>query len=111
MGGVLSMKCENEKQRPVAYILKLLNQAKRNYKIHNKEILAIIRCLEAQRHFLEDTKSQFKIWTDHYKSSEVELKTGQISLINLSRFDFTLKYVASKSMRQVDSLSRKVDCI
>ena len=27
----------------------------------------------------------------------------------LSRFDFTLKYVASKSMRRADSLSRRVD--
>ena len=42
MGGVLSMKCEDEKWRPVAYISKLLNEAKRNYKIHDKEMLAII---------------------------------------------------------------------
>ena len=49
MEGVLSMKCENEKQRLVAYILKLLNQAKKNYIIHDKEILAIIRYLEVQR--------------------------------------------------------------
>ena len=34
--GVLSMKCEDEKWRPVAYISKLLNEAKRNYEIHNK---------------------------------------------------------------------------
>jgi len=46
MGGVLLMKCENEKWRPVAYISKLLNEAKRNYEIHNKKMLAIIRCLE-----------------------------------------------------------------
>jgi len=46
-GGVLSMKCEDERWRPVAYISKLLNEAKRNYEIHNKEMLAIIRCLEA----------------------------------------------------------------
>ena len=46
-GGVLSMKCEDEKWRLVAYISKLLNEAKRNYEIHDKEILAIIRCLEA----------------------------------------------------------------
>ena len=46
MGGVLSMKCENEKWRPVTYISKLLNEAERNYKIHNKEMLAIIQCLE-----------------------------------------------------------------
>ena len=44
--GVLSMKCEDERQRPVAYISKLLNEAERNYEIHNKEMLAIIRCLE-----------------------------------------------------------------
>ena len=46
IGGVLLMKCENKKWRLVAYISKLLNEAKRNYEIHNKEMLAIIRCLE-----------------------------------------------------------------
>ncbi len=45
--GVLSMKCEDKKWRLVAYISKSLNKAKRNYEIHNKEMLAIIRCLEA----------------------------------------------------------------
>ena len=47
MEGVLSMKCEDEKWRLVAYISKLLNEAKMNYKIHDKEMLVIIRCLEA----------------------------------------------------------------
>ncbi len=42
IGGVLSMKCEDEKWRPVAYISKSLNKAERNYKIHDKEMLAII---------------------------------------------------------------------
>ena len=46
MGEVLLMKCEDERQRPVAYISKSLNEAKRNYKIHDKKMLAIIRCLE-----------------------------------------------------------------
>jgi len=46
MGGVLSIKCEDEKWRLVAYISKSLNEAERSYKIYNKEILAIIRCLE-----------------------------------------------------------------
>ena len=41
-GGVLLMKCEDEKWRPVAYISKLLNEAERNYEIHDKEMLAII---------------------------------------------------------------------
>ena len=47
MNEVLLMKCEDEKWRLVAYILKLLNKAKRNYEIYNKEILVIIWCLAA----------------------------------------------------------------
>jgi len=45
-GGVLLMKCKDKRWRPVAYISKLLNKAKRNYEICNKEMLAIIWYLE-----------------------------------------------------------------
>ena len=38
--GVLFMKCEDEKQRLVVYVSKSLNEAERNYKIHNKKMLA-----------------------------------------------------------------------
>ena len=64
-GGVLSIKCKDSKWRPVAYISKSLNETERNYEIHNKEMLAVIQCLEAWRHFLEGTRSKFKVWTDH----------------------------------------------
>jgi len=47
MGSVLPIKCKDNKWRPVAYILKSLNKTERNYEIHNKEMLAIIRCLKA----------------------------------------------------------------
>ena len=63
--GVLSMSCEDERWRPVAYISKSLNEAERNYEIHNKEMLTIIQCLEAWRYFLEGAKNQFKIWMDY----------------------------------------------
>ena len=43
---VLLIKYKNEKWRLVAYILKLLNEAERNYEIYDKEMLAIIRYLE-----------------------------------------------------------------
>ena len=52
-GGVLLIKCEDNKWRLVAYISKSLNETERNYEIHNKEMLAVIRCLEAWRHSLE----------------------------------------------------------
>ena len=78
MGGVLLMRCEDEKWRPVAYISKSLNEAERNYEIHNKEILAIIRCLEAWRHFLEEAKDRFEIWTD-YKNLEYFMKAQKLN--------------------------------
>ena len=59
--GVLSMKGEDERWRPVVYISKSLNEAKRNYEIHNKKMLAIIWYLEAWRHFLKGAKEQFEI--------------------------------------------------
>ena len=61
IGEVLLIKYEDKKQRPVAYISKLLNKAKENYEIYTKEILAIIQCLEVQRHFFQKAKGQFEI--------------------------------------------------
>jgi len=45
-GGVLSMKYEDGKWRLVALISKSLNATERNYEIYDKEMLAVIRCLE-----------------------------------------------------------------
>jgi len=78
MGGVLSMKCEDEKWRPVAYISKSLNEAEKNCEIHDKEMLAIIQCLEAWRHFLEGVKDWFEIWTDH-KNLEYFMKAQKLN--------------------------------
>ena len=61
MGGVLSLKCEDGKWRPVAFISKSLNATERNYEIHDKEMLAVIRCLEAWRYYLEGVKLEFEI--------------------------------------------------
>jgi len=46
MRRVLLMKCSDRRWRPVEYLLKSLNEIERNYKIHDKEILVVIRGLE-----------------------------------------------------------------
>ena len=61
MGGVLFMGCEDGRQRPVAYLSKSLNKTKRNYKIHDKEMLVVIWGLENWRHLLEGTKFKFEV--------------------------------------------------
>ena len=45
-GEVLSIECKDGLWRPVAFLSKSLNETKRNYKIHDKKMLAIIRKLE-----------------------------------------------------------------
>jgi len=65
MGGILLMECEDGKWRPVAFLSKSLNKIERNYEIHDKEMLAIIRELENWRYLLEGMQFKFEIWTDH----------------------------------------------
>jgi len=113
-GGVLSMECEDRLWRPVAFLSKSLNKTERNYEIHDKEMLAIIRGLEAWRHLLEGAQTKFEIWMDH-KNLEYFMKVQKLNrrqarwALYLSRFDFTLKHVAGAKMGKVDGLSRRAD--
>ena len=50
----------------------------RNYEIHDKEMLAIIRGLEAWRHLLERVQFKFKIWMDH-KNLEYFMKVQKLN--------------------------------
>ena len=113
-GGVLSIKCEDNKWRLVTYISKSLNETERNYKIYNKELLAVIRCLEVWRHFLEESRSKFKVWTDHknleYFMSNQKLNCQQAQwALYLSRFDFVLKHIIGSKMGNANGLSRRPD--
>jgi len=76
--GVLSMKCSNDLWRPVAFISKSLSNTKKNYKIYDKEMLAIVRCLETWRYFLEGTTTKFEVWTDH-KNLEYFMKVQKLN--------------------------------
>ena len=78
MGGVLSMECKDGLWKPVAFLSKLLNEMKRNYEIHDKEMLAIVRGLEAWRHLLEGAQFKFEIWTDH-KNLEYFMKAQKLN--------------------------------
>ena len=60
-GGVLSIEGKDGKWRPVTFLSKSLNEIERNYEIHDKEMLAIIRGLESWRYLLEGAKFKFEI--------------------------------------------------
>ena len=61
IGGVLSMECKDGLWKLVAFLSKSLNEMERNYEIHDKEMLAIIRGLESWRYLLEGAQSKFEI--------------------------------------------------
>ena len=77
-GGMLLMEGKDGLWRPVAFLSKSLNETKRNYEIHNKEMLVIIRGLENWRHLLEDAKFKFEVWTDH-KNLEYFMKVQKLN--------------------------------
>ena len=64
-GETLLVKGADGKWRLAAFVSKSLSLAERTYEIHNKEMLVVVWCLEDWRHYLEDTKKEFEIWTNH----------------------------------------------
>ena len=114
MGGVLLMECEDGLWRPVTFLSKSLNEIERNYEIHDKEMLVIIRGLESWRHLLEGAQSKFEIWTDH-KNLEYFMKAQKLNqrqarwVLYLSRFNFILKHIPGTRIGKADGLSRRSD--
>ena len=64
-GGILSQYNEEGILYFVAYFLKWLSPAKCNYKIYNKELLAIIRCFKQWQPELESVRYLIKILSNH----------------------------------------------
>jgi hypothetical protein len=114
-GGVLSQQSSDDlKWHPIMFYSKSLNVVKRNYEIHNKEMLAVMRSLEEWRHFLEGAKYKVEIWTDHknlgYFMTSKKLNHRQACWsLYLSRFDFVMHHHPGKSMGRCDALSRRAD--
>jgi len=64
IGEVLSQE-QDGKWKPIAFLLRMIQPTEQNYKIYNKELLAIVEALTKWRQYLLDTKEPFEVWTDH----------------------------------------------
>ena len=64
LGAVLTQK-QDDRWHPIAFILKSLSEAERNYHAADLEVNAIIFALQEWRHYLLGAKHSFEILTDH----------------------------------------------
>jgi len=114
-GAVLSQQSTMDgKWHPVAFYSKSLSSVEWNYKIHDKEMLAIICMLEEWRHFLEGATHPVEIWTDHrnlkYFMMAKKLNRHQARWsLHLARFDFLLHHRPGHTMGKPDTLSRRAN--
>jgi len=115
IGAVLSQQSTTDgKWHLVAFYSKSLSSVERNYEIHDKEMLAIIRALEEWRHFLEGATHLVEIWTNH-KNLEYFMTAKKLNhrqarwSLHLARFDFLLHHHPRRTMGKPDALSRRAD--
>ena len=110
--GVLSQLHPNGIWHPVAYFSKKHSPEECNYEIYDKELLAIIRCLEEWRPELEGAKFPVKILSDH-KNLEYFMSTKLLNRRQarwsefLSRFQFKISYRPGKQGQKPDALTRR----
>jgi hypothetical protein len=108
-GVVLSQQSVDDNAwHPVTFLSKALNPVKCNYKIHNTEMLAIIRGLEEWRHFLEGARHPVEIWTNHknleYFQVAQKLNNRQACWsLYLLCFDFTLHHKHGQARRTLQT--------
>jgi len=114
-GAVLSQQSTTDRKwHSVAFHSKSLSFVERNYEIHDKEMLAIIRMLEEWKHFLEGVTHPIEIWTDH-KNLEYFMMAKKLNhhqacwSLHLARFDFLLHHCPRHTMGKLDALSRRAD--
>jgi hypothetical protein len=111
IGGALMQFDDDGILRPCAFYSKKNAPAECNYEIYDKEMLAIIRCLEEWDGELRSVK-EFEIRTDHknleYFMTAKKLTERQMrwSLI-LSRYNFIISYIPGKQNERADALSRR----
>ena len=111
VGGILSQK-HADGLHPVAYFSKKHTPTECNYEIYDKELMAIVRCLEEWQPELEGSTEPFTIITDH-RNLEYFMTTKQLNRRQarwsefLSRFRFKIQYRPGKQGIKPDSLTRR----
>lgn len=116
LGAVLSQLDDTEVLHPVAFLSRSLVQAERNYKIFDKELLAVVASFKEWRHYLEGNPNRLEVtvYTDH-KNLETFMTTKQLTrrqarwAETFGCFDFHIRFRPGRQSTKPDALSRRPD--
>lgn len=111
-GGVLLQKDEDGALHPIAYHSQKHSPAEANYDIHDKELVAIIKCMRAWDSELRSVTDPFVIRTDHsnlsYFLAKRHLSERQVRWLEfMDRFRFKIKFRPGRFAGLPDALSRR----
>ena len=100
------------KWKPIVFLSRTIQTAKRNYKIYNEKLLTIVEALTKQRQYLLNATEKFEVWTDYeslkyfqelYKPNRQQTRW----YLKLQDYNFILWYIPGKMNMRADILSRK----
>lgn len=100
----------------MAFLSRSLVQAESNYKIFDKELLAVVASFKEWRHYLEGNPNRLEVvvYTDH-KNLETFMTNKQLTRQQarwaemMGCFDFHIRFRPGKQGTKPDALSRRLD--
>ncbi|ESK83040.1 reverse transcriptase-rnase h-integrase [Moniliophthora roreri MCA 2997] len=115
-GAVLKQQGSNGELHPCGYISHAFTLTERNYKIYDRELLAIVNALKAWEHYLLGGAHPVTVLSDHknltyfWTAQKLNRRQARLSLY-LTQFDLRLVHVPGTKMVQSDALSRRPDLV
>jgi hypothetical protein len=117
LGALLSQVCDtHNKLHPIAYLSRSLIQSEKNYKIFDKELLAIVAAYKEWPQYLEGNPHRLTaiVYTDH-RNLESFMTTKQLTRLQaqwaetMGCFDFEIIFRPVRQLCKPDALSRQAN--
>lgn len=114
IAGVLNQPNSQGILHPIAFYSRKLDDSEVNYDIYDKELLAIVDSFQVWRHYLQGSKHQITVFTDHknleyFKSCKNLSRRQARWSLQLSSYWFVITYRPGSQNPKADALSRRSD--